>query len=43
VDSSKQETESQARKAEKVKKYLDDKNVIKVIHVPNKLINFVVK
>jgi leucyl-tRNA synthetase len=43
VDSSKQETESQARESEKVKKYLDDKNVIKVIHVPNKLINFVVK
>jgi leucyl-tRNA synthetase len=38
-----QELESRARSDEKVKPFLDGKQIVKVIPVPDKLINFVVK
>jgi leucyl-tRNA synthetase len=42
-NSSKEVTEEAARNLDKVKEAIDGKNVVKVIVVPNKIINFVVK
>ena len=39
----KEELESRARADEKVKPFLDGKQVVKVIVVPDKLVNIVVK
>jgi leucyl-tRNA synthetase len=41
-DSEQDEIEAQARSIENVEKFMVDKSIRKVIHVPNKLINFVV-
>ncbi|MBD3383206.1 MAG: leucine--tRNA ligase [candidate division Zixibacteria bacterium] len=43
LDSAKDQVETAVKSSEKVKKYLEGKNIIKVIHVPNKLMNLVVK
>jgi leucyl-tRNA synthetase len=42
-NSSKEATEEAARNLDKVKEAIDGRNVVKVIVVPNKIINFVVK
>ena len=40
---SKEETEAEALKAEKIKAEIDGKTIVKVIAVPGKLVNIVVK
>jgi leucyl-tRNA synthetase len=42
-NSSKEATEEAARGLEKVKEATEGKNIVKVIVVPNKIVNFVVK
>lgn len=42
-DASKEEIEKTAKDSEKIKKQLEGKTVVKVIHVPGRLINLVVK
>ncbi len=43
IDSSKETLEQLATKAEKVKKHLEGKEIVKIIVVPNKIVNIVVK
>jgi leucyl-tRNA synthetase len=43
VDASRKSIEEMARMSEKVQKLLDGKKVVKVIHVPGRLVNIVVK
>ena len=42
-NSSKEETEKAARELEKVKEATEGKNIVKVIVVPGRIVNFVVK
>jgi len=42
LNSSKEEVEKAALKIDKVKNYLGEKSIRKVIFVPNRLINFVI-
>ena len=43
VDASKDDLQDTALKVENVKKYTDGKNIVKIIVVPNKIVNIVVK
>ncbi len=43
VDASKDDLQDAALKVENVKKYTDGKNIVKIIVVPNKIVNIVVK
>lgn len=43
VDVTEQRAEAAARQSEKIAKYLEDKEVINIIFVPGRLINFVIK
>ncbi len=42
-NTAKEETEKAARELDKIKAEIDGKNIVKVIVIPNKLVNFVVK
>jgi leucyl-tRNA synthetase len=43
ADASKESIEKLARNSEKVQKFMNGKNILKVIHVPGRLVNLVVK
>jgi leucyl-tRNA synthetase len=42
-NSSKEDTEKAARELEKVKEVTEGKNIVKVIVIPNRIVNFVVR
>ena len=43
TDSTKEEMEEKALNNENAKKFIKDKEIVKVVSVPNKLVNIVVK